>query len=472
MTACMTVGADYQKPAVLSQSKWNSKAGTKTPRLGDWWKELNDPVLDQLILDGIAANPDVATAKAKVRQARANYASAGGAMYPSLDGIASDRSLTNGSTQASLGFNTQWELDLFGAKGRGVEAAYYTAEAAGERLRGALVTLIGDVASSYAKLRGVQAGIANAQRNAASQRQTVELTRTRLRAGHISQLDLLSAETQTASTQALIPVLRINYSMELNNLSVLTGRSSSCLAAMLDKTRAIPHVPRNVAAGLPADLLLSRPDVRAAEREYAASTASIGQKQAALYPSISLSGNMNVGGANFGDLARLSTIGWSFGPSLSVPIFNAGRLNADVQAARAARDQSFIAYRKAILTALSEVENASVSLNQNRLRITLQQRIVSNSRKINELTLEQYRAGAKSFIDVLTAQRDLLAAETSLAEARTDVVVSYVDLQKALGGGWTGRINASKPEVVDGYTGPHFVKPAIPALPATQTRPS
>lgn len=475
-TACMAVGPDYQKPVVLAPSKWNSKASTQAPRLGDWWKNLHDPVLDQLVADGIAASPDVATAKAKVRQARANYASAGGVLYPSLDGSGSytrsDNGSTSASSQSSLGFKTQWELDLFGANHRGVEAAYYNMEAADEQLRGALVTLIGDIATNYAQLRGVQANIAIAQRNAASQRQTVALTRNQLQAGHISQVDLLSAETQAASTEAQIPGLRISYATYLNNLSVLTGRSSSALAAVLDKTRPIPSVPRKVSAGLPADLLLNRPDIRAAEREYASSTASIGQKQAALYPGISLSGDINTGGAKIGDLARLSTIGWSFGPSLSVPIFNGGKLNADVEAARAARDQSFIAYRKAILTALSEVENASVSLNQNRLRVAQQQRIVSNSRKINELTLDQYRAGTKSFIDVLTAQRDLLNAETGLAQARTDLVLGYVALQKALGGGWNGRIDVSKPEIVDGPTGPHFVRPAIPASPATDTRPS
>jgi NodT family efflux transporter outer membrane factor (OMF) lipoprotein len=237
------------------------------------------------------------------------------------------------------------------------------------------------------------------------------------------------------------------------------------------RSRQFPAIPGKVSAGLPADLLLSRPDVRAAERDYASSTASVGQKQAQLYPSVSLTGNINTGGANFGDLGKLSTISWAFGPSLSVPIFQGGRLSADVDAARAARDQSFIAYRKVILTALSEVENASVSLNQNRLRVGQLQKIVSNSRKINELTLEQYRAGTKSFVDVLTAQRDLLSAETNLNQARTDLVLNYVALQKALGGGWNGLIDVAKPEVIDGYTGPHIAKTQpLPPL-ATDKRP-
>ncbi len=475
LAACVTVGPDYQTPNVVTPAGWNSRAHSRTPQLGDWWKKLKDPVLDQLIADGIAGSPDVATAKAKVRQARANYTSAGGALYPKLDGDGSykrsDTPATYATNQSSMGFNTTWELDLFGGNKRGVEAAYYNVESANEQLRAALVTLIGDIATNYARLRGAQADIAIAQRNAASQRQTVALTRSQLEAGQISQVDLLNAETQASRTESQVPGLRINYAQYLNQLSVLTGRSSSSLASVLDKPRPVPAIPRKASAGLPADLLLSRPDVRAAERDYASSNASVGQKQALLYPSVSLTGAINTGGANFGDLGKLSTISWNFGPSLTVPIFQGGRLSADVDAARAARDQSFIAYRKVILTALSEVENASVSLNQNRLRVAQLQKIVSYSRKINELTLEQYRAGTKSFVDVLTAQRDLLSAETELSQARTELVLNYVALQKALGGGWNGIIDVAKPEVVDGYTGPRIVKTTrIPPL-TTDKRP-
>ncbi len=467
MAACVAVGPDYRKPVVVTPASWNSKASTRAPRLADWWKTLNDPVLDRLIAAGVAGSPDVATAKAKIRQARAAYVSAGGALYPTLDSNGSfqrsDSARTRATNQFSGGFQTQWELDLFGGNKRGAEAAYYSVESANEQLRDALVTLIGDIATNYAQLRGAQADIAIAHSNAASQRRTVALTRTQLAAGNISQVDLLSAETQAAQTEAQIPPLRIAYANYLNALSVLTGQSSLTLAAQLDKPRAVPAVPRKVSAGLPADLLLTRPDIRAAERDYASSTAKIGQSEAALYPSVSLTGNVNTGGTKFGDLGKLSTISWAFGPSLTVPLFHGGQLRANVDLAKAERDQYFIAYRKAILTALSEVENASVSLNQNRLQVAQLQRIVVNSRKINQLTLDQYQAGTKSFLDVLTAQRDLFTQETSLADARTNMVVNYVALQKALGGGWNGRIDVDRPEVVDGYTGPHIVAPDKPA---------
>ena len=463
---CVAVGPDYHPPLINTPHAWNSKADTAAPHLADWWKNLGDPILDQLIADGIDGSPDVATAKAKVRQARAAYASAGGGLYPSVNGTVkferSDRNSKGASNSLSAGLSPTWDLDLFGANGRGVEAAYYATESAHEQLRAALVILIGEIATNYVQLRGIQAQIAIAERNVASQRRTVALTRAQLEAGNISQVDLLSAETQVATTEATTPELQINYAGKLNKLSTLTGRSSIALASILDNRRALPAAPRKITAGLPASLLLSRPDIRAAERYYAKATATIGQRQAALYPSISLTGSINTGGANFGDLAKLSTIGWSFGPSLQIPIFHGGKLLADVDAARAERDVAFITYRSKVLAALSEVENASVAFNQNRLRIVQLQKIVGNSRKINELTLEQFKSGSKNFLDVLTAQRELLNQENTLAQARTDIIVDYVSLQKALGGGWNGRIDVDRPEVVDLNTGPHLVRLSPP----------
>ncbi|WP_247880536.1 efflux transporter outer membrane subunit [Ochrobactrum sp. Q0168] len=472
---CVAVGPDYRSPVINTPPAWNSKASTAAPNLADWWKNLGDPILDQLITDGIESSPDVATAKAKVREARAGYALAGSVRYPGIDGTGSFMRAGGHSNDAasasSFRLNPAWDIDLFGANRRGIEAAYYAKESANERLRAALVSLIGDIATNYVQLRGVQAQIAIAERNAASQRRTVALTRTQLDAGNISQVDLLSAQTQADTTEAEIPALRINYATYLNKLSTLTGRSSLALTTILDKPRPLPSVPRRIAAGLPANLLLSRPDIRAAERDYAAATARIGQSQAALYPKFSLGGDINTGGANFGDLGRLSTIGWSFGPSLSLPVFQGGKLLADTDIKRAQRDQAFIDYRSKILVGLSDVENASVAFNQNRLRIAQLQKIVSNSAKINALTLDQFKAGSKNFLDVLNAQRSLLDQENALAQARVNIIDNYVALQKALGGGWNGRIDVARPEVVDGYTGPHLVKPLMATAPDQFTRP-
>ncbi|WP_079210831.1 efflux transporter outer membrane subunit [Brucella pituitosa] len=465
IASCVTVGPDVHNPLVITPTGFSSKADGQVPLRGDWWKTLNDPVLNALIAQAITSSVRLADAKAKVRLARAQLAATGATLSPSLDSDMgykrSDSAAALASSTTNLSFQTRWELDLFGGNRRGVEAAYYNALSADEQMQAVLLTLIGEVATNYAQLRGTEAMITIAQHNAAAQQCTVALTRTQLSAGQISQVDLLSAQTQAATTLAQIPSLRIRYASFLNSLTVLVGQSSLLVAQSLAKPAAIPTVPRTTAIGLPADLLFWRPDLRAARHDYASATAKIGQAEAALYPSVSLSGAINTGGANFGDLAKRSTIGWSFGPTLSVPIFQGGRLNAEVDSAKAGRDLAFIAYRKAILTALSEVENASVAFNQNHLRAAQLQTIVRNSRKIKDLTLAQFEGGSKSFIDVLNAQRDLLNAETSLAEIQTDLVVNYIALQKALGGSWQGRLDASKPEVIDGYSGPHLIKKPV-----------
>ncbi len=470
LAACVTVGPDVHNPQIITPSAFNGNTDRRPPLRGDWWTRLNDPVLNALIAQAMTSSVSLADAKAKVRLARAQLAATGATLAPSLSSDIgykrSDSAATLASSATNLSFQTRWELDLFGGNQRGVEAASYYALSADEQMQAVLFTLIGEVATNYAQLRGTEAIIAIAERNAAAQQRTVALTRTQLRVGQISQVDLLSAKNQAATTLAQIPTLRIRYASHLNSLTVLVGQSTMVIAQTLAKPAAIPAVPRAAAAGLPADLLNWRPDLRAAQHDYASATAKIGQAEAALYPSISLTGTINTGGANFGDLAKRSTIGWSFGPTLSVPIFQGGKLNAEVDGAKASRDLTLIAYKKAILTALSEVENASVAFNQNHLRATQLQRIVLNSRKIRDLTLAQFEAGSKSFIDVLTAQRDVLNSETSLAELRTDLVVSYIALQKALGGSWQGRLDASKPEVIDGFTGPHLIKRSVsPRLP-------
>jgi len=462
ITACVAVGPDYQKPIVTLSQSWSSNADLRPAVLGEWWKSFNDPVLERLVVQAITSNTSVAEAKAKVRLSRAQLAAKSGSQFPTLDSeTGMKRSYFAGTTtanSASQQFTTRWELDLFGGNRRSVEAAYYNVEAVDEQMRAVLVIVISDIASNYARLRGVQENIRIARQTVTSQKSTANLTKAQLAAGHISQVDLLSAETQVASTLSQIPPMQIEYATYLNNLAVLTGQSAVALAVELRTSAPIPKIPRAVPIGLPAALLISRPDLRAAERAFASYTARVGQAQAAFYPSLSLTGNIGTSGANFGDLARLSTISWSIGPSLSIPIFEGGKLNAELTIAKANRDQSFVSYRRAILTALSEVEKASVALNQNRLRYAQLRTIVNNNLKIDTLMLEQFKAGKKSFIEVLNAQRDLFGSETAFNTAKTDLVLNFIALQKALGGGWDGRIDTSAQEIVDTNTKPHFIK--------------
>lgn len=475
------VGPDYQKPLLELPSRWGSaktKQPAKSAQLAEWWRRLNDRLLNELIHEALAGNLDVATAKAKIREARASYRQARGALFPSLTGSASAIRSDNGSnvssggdltvsgpqTQYQAGFDASWELDLFGANKRAVEAAIYGMDAAEEDLRATLLTLIGDVAAYYVEARGYRARAALARRTAASQRETVTLTQSKFEAGASSAVDVANAAGQAATTEANIPDLETSYAEAVHRLSVLTGRPPAALMQRLGRSAVIPKPRMPIPVGIPADILLTRPDVRLAERRYAQYTAKIGQAEAALYPSVSLTGDIATSGTRIGDLGKSSSISWSFGPTLTVPIFNGGQLRAAVEVAEAQRDQYFLAYRSSVLTALEDVENAIVSLAQQRIKSRSLTTSVGHYRQAASLARSLYQSGSQSFLNLLEAERSLYSAEDSLIASQVAIATGYVALNKALGGGWNGFVDASRPEVVDTNTGPHFMPP--PDLPS------
>ncbi|QKC89565.1 efflux transporter outer membrane subunit [Mesorhizobium sp. NZP2234] len=468
LLAGCVVGPDYRTPILPMPANWSGEKPTKSAQpaqLSQWWQRLHDPQLNTLVAEAVAGNLDVATAKAKIREARASYRQSAGTLLPSVDGSGSvtrDKSseTTAGTnsiySEYQAGFDASWELDLFGANRRGVDAARYGVDAAQEELRATLLTLVGDVASYYTQARGYQARIALARRSATSQRQTAELTRTMALAGSATAADVAKAMGQAASTEAAVPTLEASYAEAVHRLSVLTGRPPAALSERLKRGKPIPSPRLPMPTGIPADILLSRPDVRMAERQYAQYTAKVGQAEAARYPSVSLTGNISTAALNLGDLGKNSSIGWSFGPSLSVPLFNAGQLQAAADVARAQRDQYFIAYRASVLTALEDVENALVLMAQERIRIG---KLASSAKSYGEAaSLEGmlYKAGETSLLDVLDAQRSLYTAEDSLLQSRVLLATNYIALNKALGGGWDGAVDSAKPEIVDVRTGPRL----------------
>jgi NodT family efflux transporter outer membrane factor (OMF) lipoprotein len=479
LLAACAVGPDYVKPALDMPARYGgAPKGQQATDLTRWWRGLRDPMLSALIEEAVAGNLDVATAKAKVREARAQRRQAIGALFPTVDGSASvTRSKTANSTPSDeagggvnakpntlyqAGFDASWELDLFGANRRNVEANTYSLEASWDDLDAALLTLIGDVASNYVEARGYQARIALARRTAASQRETAAITKAKFEAGSATAVDVANATAQAASTESNIPTLEIAYAEAVHRLSVLTGREPAALAGRLAPAKAIPTPRLPLKPGLPANVLLSRPDVRAAERRLAQSTAQIGQAEAALYPAVTLTGNISTTAQKFGDLGKSSTIGWSWGPQLSVPIFNGGRLRAAVEVAEAQRDQSHLAFRGAVLTALEDVENALVSLSKERARASRLSEAARNYREASRLARQLFESGSANFLDVLVAERSAYSAEDALLQSRAAISTDYVALAKALGGGWSDPVDVATPEVVDIGTGPHFSAPVTP----------
>lgn len=467
LAAC-AVGPDYAPPAIDLPQHWSATSSKqKVPNPAEWWRLFKDPTLNTIIADAVSGNLDVAQAKARIREARASRAQTVGALFPQVDGSASAiRSRSGGATRSSYraGFDTSWELDIFGARDRAVEAATYGADAAEDDLDGVLLTLVGDVAATYVEARGYQARIALTKRTVATFRQTEELTKTRFRAGDVSAVDTARAEAQVASTQAQIPSLEAALAQTLHRLAVLTGQPPSAMARPFARSGGVPAAAATPRAGIPADVLRRRPDVRTAERRLAATTARIGQAEAARYPSISLTGNISTSALKLGDLARNSAIGWAFGPTLSVPIFNGGELAAAVDVARAQRDQSDSALRLSVLTALQDVEDALVGLRQERLRLVSLQRAASASGEAARLSRSLYSSGGTSFLDVLDAERSLYSSEEALLQSRIALATQFIALNKALGGGWIRPVDLAHPTVEDGPQGPR-----LRALPSGET---
>ncbi|GGF77940.1 RND transporter [Azorhizobium oxalatiphilum] len=486
LAACV-VGPDYAPPPMAMPTNFAAatKAQAQKPaQLHAWWRRLNDPTLDKLVDEAVAHNLDVATAKAAVRQARATRAQQASSLFPSANGSASitrsqnaatgtsasssgtstitvdtdgaGSSGTSRTTQWQGGFDASWELDLFGGNRRAVESATYAVEASEAQLRDALVTLIGDLTTYYVQARGYQARIDLATRTAASQRETAQLTRQKFDAGSSSAVDVANAVGQAASTEADIPSLQSSYAQAVHRISVLTGQMPGTLTSAMNRSKPIPSPRLPVPTGVPADILAARPDVRAAERQLAQYTASVGNAQAQLYPSVSLTGSLATSAVKAGDLGKGSTISWSFGPSLTLPIFNGGQLQAGVELAEAQRDQYYVALRSTVLTAMEDVENSLVALSKERQRARSLQESAKAYGDAARLSRALYQTGGSSFLDVLDAERSLYSAQDSLLQSRVLITTDYIALHKALGGGWDGRVDTKTPEVVDVNTGPHL----------------
>jgi NodT family efflux transporter outer membrane factor (OMF) lipoprotein len=250
--------------------------------------------------------------------------------------------------------------------------------------------------------------------------------------------------------------LESSLAQAVHRLSILTGREPGTLIGDMARGGSIPSPRRGLPGGFPADVLTNRPDIRAAERRLAQYTAKVGAAEAALYPSVSLTGSISTSATRIGDLGKASTIAWSWGPSVTIPIFQGGKLVAARDEAEAVRDQYAIAWRSSVLTALEDVENALVALSKERSRSRSLAEAADQYRRAATLSRALYQSGSSSFLDVLDAERSLYSAEDTLIQSRVAITTDHIALAKALGGGWARPVDTKRPEVVDANTGPHL----------------
>ncbi len=344
----------------------------------------------------------------------------------------------------SAGFDASWELDVFGGIRRNVEAAEADLQSSEASLHDTQVSLAAEVALNYVELRTYQVRLGIARDNLASQAETLQITEWRAQAGLVGSQDVEQARTNYEQTRAQIPSMETGLAQTENSLAVLLGMTPGSLHEQLSAKSGLPEAPENIAIGIPADTLRQRPDVKIAERKLAAETARVGVAEAARYPGFNLAGSIGLDALTLGGLGNSGAGAYSLLAGISGPIFDAGRLRAQVEIQDAVREQALVNYEQTVLTALEDVENALIALARSREREQALANAAESARNAALLARHQYSAGLIDFQSVLDTERSVLSVEDSLASTRADNISALIRLYKALGGGWSPPENQSR----------------------------
>jgi multidrug efflux system outer membrane protein len=447
LSGCV-VGPNHTAPEIALPAKF---AEAKASSNGDvsqvaWWKAFNDSRLNGYIQQGLNQNLDVLQALERINAAQANVIVAGSGALPALDASASNTtsgantspdstsetrtSVTSGSLTAS------WFLDLFGLYRRSKEGALASLDAAYAAADVARLTYLSQVASAYIDVRYYQERIAIARRNLNSRNETLNLTKLQLEAGAASRLDVVQSEGLVNSTLAEIPGLETQFRRAAHRIATLLGQPASTLIPELQRGARQPTARFNASAGVPADLIRNRPDIRAAERQLAAAVAQVGVAEAQLYPSITLGGSISPRYTAISGSMDTRALTWSFGPQLNLPILDGGRLRGNVRIAESQAREAYLAWKQTVLDAVEEVENALAAVSRDRRTVSALQATVKSYEEALQLATASYRDGASSLLDVLDAQRQVSQAQANLAQAVQQVAQDYVSLNVAIGGGY------------------------------------
>lgn len=451
LAAC-TVGVDYHRPQIAGgDAQWigPTTAGDVDEK---WWRSLGDPALDELVDAAAAQNLDMREAEAMLRESRANRDAAAGRALPILSAagavdetqVSANGQLPTGNIPGfdrrfSLfdgGFDASWEIDLWGGTRRAIESAAAREVAAGEHRSNVRLQVIAEVSRTYVALRAAQARLANIRADSAARETIACLVSQRFAAGEASRSDVASSHALAVSSRAGIAGGEADIRDAVYRLALLTGRPPEALLAMLRTAMPLPEPPAIVTTGIRSDLLRRRPDVRGAEADLAAATADIGVETANLFPRFSLIGSLGQQARRAGDLTSSGSTRFQLGPSVSWPIFSAGRIRAQIRAAGARADAAGARYEKAVLSALSDSETAlNRYLAAQATRRDREAALIDIS-QATDFARQRYQAGEDDQLAFLEAQSVYRVVEQQAITARAGELVSYIALAKSLGGGW------------------------------------
>ncbi|MGV2291800.1 efflux transporter outer membrane subunit [Trinickia sp. YCB016] len=468
-----------QAPSKATETEFNS----------DWWTLFNDPTLNALEKQLADANLDVAAASARLRQSRAGQRIAGAAELPTLDGAASydrERGSPNGilsllgvpsldpqSQNASgktplgvapipgskgspaynlyqMGFDASWELDIWGGARRGVEEASADSDASYEDRNAVLLSARAELAKDYIDLRDSQQLLAIAKQNLEIARNTTKLTQIRERDGVTTDLDVANASAQAASIESLIPTLETQCETKINAIGVLLDEEPGTLKQTLGEPHEVPELPGQVPIGFPSELAERRPDIRRAEAQLHAATASIGVAKADFYPHISLNGSAGMQSLQLSKLASWASGQFVLGPSITMPIFEGGRLKGTLQLREAQQQEAAIVYKRTVLEAWREVDDALVAYDAEQMRRDKLKEVVALNQRALAVAQQRYKDGAGDYLDVLNVQKQLLDGQSNLEQSQATAASNLITLCKALGGGWESTYAAQTPQTDTG----------------------
>ena len=445
LTAC-AVGPTYVPPVLTTTAAWQAPLphDGNVAALSNWWSRWNDAVLVAMIDAAQASNPTIDQAAARIAQARAGQVVAGASALPIVAGSASanrgnlvGQSVGLGAlTSVSAAVQSSWEIDLFGANRRGREAAAARFDARQSDWHQARVSLAADVAATYANLRVNEALVVGFERDAASRKETSRLTALKTDAGFEAPANAALARASASEAAARLTAQRAEVDLGVKALVALTGLEEPALRSLLANGRA--QLPRGANLSIeqvPATVLAQRPDLAASERELAALTAEIGAAEADRYPKISLVGSVGY------SLARIAgssagTTTWGFGPSIDIPLFDAGRRAAVVEQAKARYDESLAGFKATAIRAVREVEEALTQLQSAKLRAPDVQASLAGYQAFEKAAQARLSVGAGSVLELEEARRTVLAAQVAVLAVERERLAAAIALYRAVGGGW------------------------------------
>lgn len=451
---CTMLGPDFQTPEARMPEQWTGERSDlfKKPSKDEsveWWKEFNDPMLDELIELAYHQNLTLRGAALRIIEARAQLGLVKGNLYPQLQEVNGDL-VTIGTTgpaddryynAASIGFDVGWEIDFWGKFRRSIESADANLFATIADYDDILVSLTAEVARTYVNIRTQEERISLAEKNAELQQKSLKLVVLQLEAGVVTELDVLQAKTLLSSTLATIPNFRATLSTFKNSLAVLLGVLPEDVTTLLRSGKGIPEISAQIGLGAPAELLRRRPDIRRAEMQAAAQSAQIGIARTELFPSFTLFGSLgwssNDRGENsLGDIFDSNSFSYSFGPAFKWNLFHYGRLKNQVRVQDARFEQLLANYQNSVLNAAREVEDAMQSLGEAHLEVELLGQGVETSKRSTELSMLQYEEGLADYQRVLDSTRSLTQKQDQYAQTKGKIATLNIGLFKAFGGGW------------------------------------